>query len=98
MQAHAGQIAEKLEESETAQTSAVVALDDTQEAAEEAVREIQKSGFANNFTAFGKMVKIHVAENELTKVMRSSQPVDICDQRFLCRMAKKLGCQFCVEK
>ena len=83
MQAHAGQIAEKLKGSETAK---------------EAVREIQKSGFANNLAEFGKMVKIHAAENELTTLMLSSQPVDICDQRFLCRMAKKLGCQFCAEK
>ena len=45
MQAHAGHIAEKLEESATSENSAVVAIYDTHEAAEAAVRELQKSGF-----------------------------------------------------
>ena len=45
MQAHAGHSAAKLEESETAEKSAIVAIYDTHEEAEEAVRELQKSGF-----------------------------------------------------
>ena len=45
MQAHAGHSAEMLEESKTAGKSAVVALYDTHEKAEEAVRELQTSGF-----------------------------------------------------
>jgi hypothetical protein len=40
MQAHAGHIAGTLEESETAEKSAVVALYNTHEEAEEAVREL----------------------------------------------------------
>jgi uncharacterized membrane protein len=45
MQAHEGHIAEKLEGAETAETGAVVAIYDTHEEAEEAVRELQRSGF-----------------------------------------------------
>ena len=51
MQAQAGHSTEKLEKSETtgksatAEKSAVVALYDTHEAAEDAIRELQKSGF-----------------------------------------------------
>ena len=45
MQAHAGHITERLEESETSEKSAVVAIYDTHKEAEEAVRELQKSGF-----------------------------------------------------
>ena len=99
MEAHAGQIAEKLEESESAGTSAVLAPDDTHESAGKAVRELQRSEIASNVTVFGKTVKVQDVVNEITPLMRSSQPVlDICDQRFFCRMAKKLGCQFCAEK
>ena len=47
----------------------------------------------------GKRMKIQEAENEITERMRPSLAVlDICDQRFLCRMAKKLGCQFCAKQ
>ena len=60
---------------------------------------LQRSGFASNLTQSGKMVKIQEAENQITTLIRPSLPVlDICDQRFFCRMAKKLGCQFCAEK
>ena len=45
MQAQAAHVAEKLEESETSKKSAVVALYDTHEEAERAVRELQRSGF-----------------------------------------------------
>ena len=45
MQAHAGHSAEKLESSDTAEKGAVVAIYDTHQEAEEAVRELQKSGF-----------------------------------------------------
>lgn len=45
MQAHTGHIAEKAEESKTADKSAVIAVYDTHEEAEEAVRELQKSGY-----------------------------------------------------
>ena len=45
MQTHSGHIAETLEVSKTAEKSAVVALYDTHTEAEEAVRELQKSGF-----------------------------------------------------
>jgi len=45
MQAHAGHIAKKLEESETSEKSAVVAVYDTHKEAEEAVGELQRSGF-----------------------------------------------------
>ena len=77
MQRNAGQLAERLEESETTAKSAVVALCD-------------KSG---------ERMKIQEAENEITERMRPSLAVlDICDQRFLCRMAKKLGCQFCAKQ
>ena len=37
--------------------------------------------------------------NLIVTPMPPSQPVlDICDQRFLCRMAKMLGCQFCAKE
>ncbi len=45
MQPQAAHVAEKLEESETSKKSAVVALYDTHEEAEKAVRELQRSGF-----------------------------------------------------
>ena len=45
MKAHAGHIADKLEKPETSEKSAVVALYDTHEKAEQAVRELQRSGF-----------------------------------------------------
>jgi uncharacterized membrane protein len=45
MQANAGSSAEKLDASEMAKNSAVVAVYDTHEAAEKSVRELQKSGF-----------------------------------------------------
>lgn len=45
MQTHAGHMMEKVEEPETADKSAVVAIYDTHEEAEEAVRELEKSGF-----------------------------------------------------
>ena len=45
MQAHAGHSAEKLDQSTTADKSAVVAIYDTHVEAEEAVRAIQRSGF-----------------------------------------------------
>jgi len=45
MQAHEGHIATKLEASDTTEKSAVVAVYDTHVEAEEAVRELQKSGF-----------------------------------------------------
>ena len=77
MQRNAGQLAERLEESEMTAKSAVVAPCD-------------KSG---------EKIKIQEAENQITERMRPSLTVlDICDQRFLCRMAKKLGCQFCAKK
>jgi len=47
----------------------------------------------------GERIKIQEAENQITERMRPSLTVlDICDQRFLCRIAKKLGCQFCAKK
>ena len=95
MQVHAGREAE---EAETAEESAVVVLYDTHEQAEEAISNLQRSEFASNLTEFGKMVKIHEAEKQITTLMQPSLPVlDICDQHFLCRMAKKLGCQFCAN-
>ena len=43
--------------------------------------------------------EIHESVNQSTSLMRPSIPLlSICDQRFLCRMAKKLGCQFCANK
>jgi uncharacterized membrane protein len=45
MQAHAGHTTETVKESETSENSAVVAIYDTHEAAEDAVRELQRSGF-----------------------------------------------------
>ena len=45
MQAHAEQVTDKLEGSEMARNSAVVAIYDTHEEAEEAVRELERSGF-----------------------------------------------------
>ena len=45
MKAHTGHMAEQLEESGTADKSAIVALYDTHEEAEEAVRKLQRSGF-----------------------------------------------------
>jgi uncharacterized membrane protein len=45
MQAQAGHVAQKLETSTVAEKSAVVALYDTHEEAEKAVRELQRSGF-----------------------------------------------------
>ena len=45
MQVHTGHKMEKVEERETAEKSAVVAIYDTHEEAEEAVRELEKSGF-----------------------------------------------------
>ena len=99
MQVQTGHIAEKSEESKTADKSAVIAVYDTHVEAEEAVRELQISGFARNLTEFGKMVKIQEAENQITTLMMPSQlALDICNQHFLCRMAKKLGCQFCVQQ
>lgn len=85
MQSHTGHIAEKLEESETAK---------------KAVRELHRSGCASNLTECSKTVKIQEAENQITSLMRPTQPVlDFCqNQRFVCRMAKKLGCQFCAKK
>ena len=45
MQALAEHIGEKLEESETSKKSAIVALYNTHDEAEKAVRELQRSGF-----------------------------------------------------
>ena len=89
-----------LEESETEDKSMIVTLFDNREAAEEAVRELQKSGRASKLNVFGKMLEIQEAENRITTLMRPSPPVvDFCrNQHFLCRMAKKLGCQFCAKK
>ena len=61
-----------LKESELAEKSAVVALFDTHEAAQEAVRELQRSGLASNLTECGKRVKIQKAENQITTLMPRS--------------------------
>ena len=46
----------------------------------------------------GERMKIQEAENQITERLRPSLAVlDTCDQRFLCRMAKKLGGQFCAK-
>ncbi len=43
--------------------------------------------------------EIREAVNQSTTLKRSSMPIlNICDQRFLCRMAKKLGCHYCANK
>ena len=84
MQAQTGHIAEKSEESKTADKSAVIAVYDTHAEAEEAVRELQISGFTRNLTEFGKMVKIKEAENQITTLMMPSQlALDICNQHML---------------
>jgi hypothetical protein len=53
-------------------------------------------------TEFGKLVKIQEAENQITTMMRPSQPVlDFCPSQkkhFFCGIAKKLGCQFRATK
>ncbi len=55
MQAHAHQTAERLDGLETAEKSAVVAIYDTHEEAEEAVRELERSGFdMQNLSIVGK--------------------------------------------
>lgn len=55
MQAHAPQMAEKLDGLETAEKSAVVAIYDTHEEAEEAVRGLERSGFdMQNLSIVGK--------------------------------------------
>ena len=100
MKAHVRHIAERLEETETAEKSAVIALYDTPEAAEKAIRELPRLGCASNLTEFGKRWMIQEAENQIPTLVQSSQPVlDFCrNQRFICRMAKKLGCQICARK
>ena len=68
------------------------------EAAEETIYEFQRLGFSK-LSESGKMKKIQNAEREIIPLMPHSESVlDICNQRIICRMAKKLGCQFCVTK
>jgi len=65
----------------------------------EVTRSVNSRDRDSRATKFGKMVKIQKAVNQITTPMQPSQlTLDICDQRFLCRMAKKLGCQFCAKK
>jgi len=53
-------------------------------------------------TEFGKLVKIQEVENQITTMVRPSQPIlDFCPsekKHFFCGIAKKLGCQFCAPK
>lgn len=97
LKAHAGHIADKLEESEMAEKSAVVARHDAHEAADESIYVRQRSGFASNLI---KMVNIPEAEYQIITLMETSQQdIDFCrNTHFLCRLAKKLGCQFCAKK
>lgn len=68
------------------------------EAVVETVYEFQTLGFSK-LTDSGKMEKMQKAERQIIPLMPPSESaLDICHQRIICRMAKKLGCQFCATK
>ena len=97
---HAGHIATKLKEVETTETNAAVALDVIHQQSKETVSEpFYTSSPASILTEFDKTVSIHEAKNKIITVIQPAFPkLDVCDRRFLCRMAKKLGCRFCADE
>jgi hypothetical protein len=99
MQAHAGHVSATMAESATAEMSTIVVVGNNYEESEEGVRELQRSGFACDLIEFGQMVKSQETENQIATLIGPSQSaLDVCDRRFVCRMAKKLGCQLCAKK
>ena len=96
---HAGHIGTKLDEIETAGTNAAVALDVIHQQSKETVSEPYTSSPASILTEFDKTVSIHEANNQISTLIQPAFPtLNVCDRRFLCRMAKKLGCQFCAKE
>ena len=56
-------------------------------------------GFRSTLPEMNKTVEIRAATNQLiTSVQRVVPGLDCCDQLFLCRIAKKLGCRLCADK
>ena len=86
---HAGHIGTKLEEVETVGTDPAVVLDVIRQQSRETVSEPYTSNLAS----------IHEAKDQITTLIQPAFPtLNVCDRRFLCRMAKKLGCQFCAKE
>ena len=96
---HAGHIGTKLDEAETAGTNAAVALDVIHQQSKVAVSEPYTSSVASILTKFDKTLIIHEAKDQIDTLIHPAFPkLDVCDRRFLCRIAKKLGCQFCAKE
>lgn len=56
-------------------------------------------GSRSTFPEMRKTVEIREASSWVITSVRPADPgLDCCDQLFLCRMAKKLGCRFCADK
>ena len=86
---HAGHIGTKLEEVETVGTDPAVVLDVIRQQSRETVSEPYTSNLAS----------IHEAKDQITTLIQPAFPtLNVCDRRFLCRMANKLGCQFCAKE
>ena len=95
---HARHSATKLEGAGIAGTNAPVIFEVIHQQSKETVSEPNRSGSASIFTKFGKTANTHDVKYQIHTLIQPAFPtVDVCDRRFLCRMAKKLGCQFCVE-
>ena len=96
---HAGHIGTKLEEVEAVGTDPAVVLDVIRPQSRETVSEPYTSNLASILTGFDKTVSIHEAKNQITSLIQPAfATLNVCDRRFLCRMAKKLGCQFCAKQ
>ena len=56
-------------------------------------------GSRSTLPEMDKAVEIREAKNRvITPVRRADPGLDCCDQLFVCRMAKKLGCRFCADE
>ena len=85
-----------LEKVETTGINAAMALDVIHQQSKETVSEPYRLGAASKFA---KTVNTHDAKNQIPTLIQPAFPMlNVCDERFLCRIAKKLGCQFCAEK
>ena len=96
---HAGHIGTKLDEAETAGTNAAAVLDVIHQQSKETVSEPYTSSVASILTKFDRTLIIHEAKDQIDTLIHPAFPtLDVCDRRFLCRIAKKLGCQFCAKE
>ena len=96
MQSYEPHIAAEREGAATAESFAVVALCNSHHQGAESATECRPSGVASNLIEFGRMGRVHEAVN-LSPARAQPAVLDCCDQRLICRVAKKLGCRFCAE-